>query len=330
MTLKVALIYNDPQPDRYGVMGESKAEMGVIDEVKAVSQALDDLHYEYILMPLRPPLSQVKRALSMTKADVVFNLFEGFDGNPETEARIAEILTDLKLIFTGCPAPALGLALDKAKTKRLLSEAGISTPPYQILSPLDLKTFHLNFPCLVKPVNEDASHGLSEDSVVNNLKNLKKQVEKICGGFGGQALVEEFLNGREFNTVVMGNKRLGISAISEIVFTLPPDKPRILTFASKWDEGSLYYINTKAHCPAQIKAVEQARITKLAKAAFRITGCRGYARVDFREGQPGQIYVLEVNPNPDITPGAGASLQAAAAGLNYSQFIDRILHLALQ
>jgi len=330
VTLKVALIYNDPQPDRYGTMGESKAELGVLDEVKAVSKALDELHYEYILMPLRPPLTKVKRALQLIKADVVFNLFEGFDGSPESECRIAEMLAELKLPCTGCPSAALDLALDKARTKKLLSEAGISTPQYQILTPAELKTFNLNFPCLVKPVNEDASHGLSEDSVVYNLIDLKKQVEKICSGFGGQALVEEFLNGREFNTVVMGNKRLTLPAVSEIVFTLPPDKPRILTFASKWDENSLYYINTKAHCPAQITAREQTRITKLAKSAFRITGCRGYARVDFREGQPGRFCVLEVNPNPDITPGSGAALQAATAGLTYSRFIDRILHLALQ
>lgn len=330
MQLKVALIYNDPQPDRYGALGESKAELGVLDEVKAVSQALDELHYEYVLIPLRPPLASVKRALQLIKADAVFNLFEGFDGRPETESQVAEMLAELKLPFTGCPAPALALALDKAETKKLLSEAGISTPRYRILTAAETGDFDLAFPCLVKPVSEDASHGLAEDSVVHNPTGLKKQVEKVCAAFGGQALVEEFLNGREFNTVVIGNERLTIPAVSEIVYTLPPDKPRILTFASKWDEDSLYYKNTQAHCPAEITAAERARIVKLAKAAFRITGCRGYARVDFREGRPGRFYVLEVNPNPDITPGAGASLQIAAAGLTYSQFIDRILHLALQ
>jgi D-alanine-D-alanine ligase len=330
VTLKVALIYNDPQPDRYGALGESKAELGVLDEVKAVGRALEELCYKYVLVPLRPPLAEVKHSLSLIKSDVVFNLFEGFDGSPETESQVAEMLADLKLPFTGCPAPALALALDKAKTKELLSEAGIPTPRYRILAPPGLPEFDLTFPCLVKPVNEDASHGLSEDSVVYEMAALRKQVEKICASFGGQALVEEYLDGREFNTVVIGNRRLTIPAVSEIVYTLPPDKPRILTFAAKWDEDSLYYIHTKAHCPAEICAAEQARIEKLAKAAFRVTGCLGYARVDFREGQRGKFYVLEVNPNPDITPGAGASLQIASAGLIYSQFIDRVLHLALQ
>ena len=330
MKLKIALIYNDPQPDRYGALGESQAELGVLEEVKAVSQALDELRYEYVLIPLSPPLTRVKRALQLIKTDVVFNLFEGFDGSPETEGLVADMLAELGLAFTGCPAAALKLALDKARTKKLLSEAGISTPQYQILTPLNLPAFNLAFPCLIKPVNEDASHGLSEDSVVTNFTALKKQVEKICANFGGQALVEEFLNGREFNTVVMGNKRLTVPAVSEIDYTLPPDKPRILTFASKWDENSLYYANTKVQCPAHITAQEYARIARLAKAAFRIIGCRGYARTDIREGQPGDFYILEVNPNPDITPGSGAPRQAEAAGQSYSQFIDKILRMALR
>ena len=330
MPLKVALIYNDPIPDRYGAMGESKAELGVLDEVQAVSNALQDLKYGYFLIPLKPPLSKVKRVLQSIKADVVFNLFEGFDGSPETEGQIAEMLTKLKLPFSGCPAAALSLALDKARTKKLLSEAGIKTPQFQILTPSNIETFHLTFPSLVKPVGEDASHGLCEDSVVYNLTALAKQVERICACFGGRALVEEFLNGREFNTVVMGNKHLTNPAVSEIDYTLPLDKPRILTFSSKWDEGSLYYNNTRVQCPAQITTAERARIAKLAKAAFRITGCRGYARADIREGKPGEFYVLEVNPNPDITPGSGAARQAEAAGFTYSQFIDKILRLALK
>ncbi len=117
--------------------------------------------------------------------------------------------------------------------------------------------------------------------------------------------------------------------ISEIVYTLPPDKPRILTFSAKWDEASMYYINSKAVCPANISDKEQAAIIRIAKAAFRLTGCRGYARVDLRQDKAGQFKVLEVNPNPDITPGSGAALQAATAGMSYSQFIKKIIHYAL-
>ncbi len=326
--LRVALIYNAPEPDRYQAMGESKAELGVMDEVRAVSQALAELDYSCIPVPLSPPLAGVKQALAQIRADVIFNLFEGFDGSPETEGQVAALLAETGTPFTGCPAPALTLALDKFRTKQILSAAGIATPKCQVLSPQDLGAFSLSFPCIVKPLAEDASHGISEDSVVYDLPGLQKQLEKICRLFGGQALVEEFVDGREFNTTVMGTRRLTIPAISEIVYTLPPGKPRVLTFDAKWEEESLYFVNTKTVCPAPISAPEAQEIGRIAKAAFRLTGCRGYARADFRQDARGKFTVLEVNPNPDITPGSGAALQAATAGLSYSRFVEKIISFA--
>jgi D-alanine-D-alanine ligase len=328
--LKVAIIYNEPEPDRYQTMGESKAELGVMDEVKAVSQALIDLHYSSLLIPLRPPLEQVKKKLQALEAEVIFNLFEGFDGCPETEGKVAGMLAELKIPFTGCPDSALTLALDKARTKELLEKSGIPTPRYQILKQGNIATFHLDYPCIVKPLGEDASHGISEESLVSDFASLEKQTRKICVLFGGKALVEEYIDGREFNTTVMGNGRLTIPAISEIVFTLPPDKPRILTYDAKWEENSLYFDNTRAVCPAQISLEEQKKIGQIAKAVFKLLGCRGYARVDFRQDKAGNFKVLEVNPNPDITPGSGAALQATTAGLTYSQFTEKIIRLALK
>lgn len=332
MRLNVAVVYNQPEADRYQAMGENRAELGVLDEVKAVRHSLDELGCFSLLVPLRPPLEQVLPVLKHLKnlrAEIIFNLFEGFDGRPETESAVAGMLAELKIPFTGCPASALALALDKAGAKFLLDRAGIPTPRYQVLNPDNISTFNLDYPCIIKPLAEDASHGLSEESVVHDKEALDKQVRQISRFFGGQALVEEFINGREFNTTVMGNRQLIIPAISEIVYTLPPDKPRILTFESKWAENSLYYKNTKAVCPAHISPAEQQEISRIAKAAFHLTGCRGYARVDLRQDSRGRFRVLEINPNPDITPGAGAALQAAAAGLSYTAYIQKIIALAM-
>ncbi len=328
--MKVAIIYNQPDSDRYHALGESKAELGVLDEVNAVSQALDELKYPHLSIPLRPPLESVKKQLRALEADVIFNLFEGFDGCPETESEVAEMLAERKIPFTGCPAAALKVALDKARTKELFVKSGIPTARYQVLSPENLATFGLSFPCIVKPLAEDASHGITEDSVVADYTALAKQLAKVCKLYGGKALVEEYVDGREFNTTVMGNARLRVPAISEIVFTLPADKPRVLTFEGKWEENSLYFDNTRAVCPADISLQERDAIQKIAKAAFRLVGCRGYARVDFRQDKAGKFKVLEVNPNPDITPGSGAALQAATAGMTYSQFIERIICLAFK
>jgi D-alanine-D-alanine ligase len=328
--MNITLIFNEPEVDRYQAMGESKAELGVIAEVKAVCQALIEMDHQLTLVSLRPPMEDVRRKLAGIKADVVFNLFEGFDGRPETEPEVARLLFELNLSFSGCPASSLELALDKEKAKTLLSQAGLPTPAYQILSPQTISDFKLEFPCIVKPVADDASHGITEESVVNDGDSLARQVKKVSHLFGGKALVEEYIDGREFNTTVIGNRELTVLGISEIVYTLPPEKPRILTFSAKWDEESAYYLNSKAVCPADINLKESQQIAELARSAARLLGCRGYARVDFRQDRQGNIKILEVNPNPDITPGAGAALQAAACGLTYRQFIDRIVQSALE
>jgi len=327
---KVAIVYNEPSPCRYYAMGEEKAVLGILDEVVAVHKALSDLGYPVIRVPMLPPLEQARARLKTLEADLVFNLFEGFDGCPETEAVVANILSELGLPYTGCPGAALVLALDKAKTKTLLGASGIDIPRYQLLSPETISMFHLGYPCIVKPCGEDASHGLLEESVVNDLASLEKQVARVSKLFGGEALVEEFVEGREFNVTVLGNGELTVLPISEIVYSLPPLMPRILTFAAKWEPDSVYFQGTKAICPAEIEEEEKEHIVATARAVFRLVGCRGYTRVDMRLDSQGRLKVLEVNPNPDISPDSGAVRQAKAAGMTYNQFIEQIALFALE
>jgi D-alanine-D-alanine ligase len=328
--LKIAIIFNQPSSDRYGDMGESKAVASVLEEVKPVHRALTELGYSVVKIPLRPPLELVEEKLRALEADLVFNLFEGFEGRPETEATVADMLCGLGIPFTGNPPSTLSLALDKAKAKAILESDGVRTPKYQSLSPENLHLFHLNFPCIVKPLGEDASHGLSEESVVNNLDQLTKQVTRISQLFRGGTLVEEFLEGREFNVTVLGNKEPITLPVAEMIYYLPPELPKLLTFAAKWHEESLYYKGTRATCPAEIGEQEREQISQTALTAFKLLGCRGYARVDMRLDAEEVPNVLEVNPNPDISPGYGAARQAKAAGLTYSQLIEKIVMFALE
>lgn len=330
MRPEIAIIYNEPLADRYSDMGESKAEFGVLDEVEAVHQALAASGYSALRVPLRPPLNQVREVLRGLRADLIFNLFEGFDGQPETEAAVADILAELGLPYTGCPGPALALALDKTRAKAALGAWGIGTPRGQLLTPETLSTFHLSYPCIVKPCKEDASHGLSPESVVNDPASLERQVAKVSQLFGGKALVEEFLEGREFNATVLGNGEPIALPISELVYTLPPTMPRLCTFSAKWEPDSIYYQGTNVVCPAEIGAELREEIAETVVAAFRIVGCRGYARVDMRLDSEGRLRVLEVNPNPDISPEYGAARQARAAGISYDQLIEKIIMLALE
>jgi len=328
--LKIAIIFNQPSSDRYSEMGESKAVAGVLEEVRPVYRALSELGHSVTKVPLRPPLEHVREKLKAISAELVFNLFEGFEGLPQTEATVAAMLSELGIPFTGNPPSTLSLALDKAKAKAILESDGVRTPRYQSLSPENLYLFHLNFPCIVKPLGEDASHGLSEESVVNNLDQLEKQVTKISQLFEGGTLVEEFLEGREFNVTVLGNKEPLTLPVAEMVYYLPPELPRLLTFAAKWQEESLYYKGTRATCPAEIGEQERELISQTALTAFKLLDCRGYARVDMRMDAEEMPNVLEVNPNPDISPGYGAARQAKAAGLTYSQLIEKIVMFALE
>lgn len=329
MPFKIAILYNEPESSRYSIMGEDKAIAGVLESVGAIQQALTELSHAVTRVSLRPPMSQAKKKLEKLDCQIVFNLFEGFNGSPETEAEIAEILDDTGIPYTGCPPEALSIALDKSKTKSLLKSSGIKTPAYQLLNHGNLRTFNLNYPCIVKPCNEDASHGMDEESVVREYASLETQVEKVSKLFGGSTLVEEFLSGREFNATVIGNKQLTVLPVSEISYSLPESMPKILTFAAKWEKDSIYYEGTKPRCPAEINGNLQSQITEICKNSFKLLKCRGYARVDMRQDSAGQVHVLEVNPNPDISPDSGAALQAKTAGMTYNQFMERIAMLAI-
>jgi D-alanine-D-alanine ligase len=327
---RIAIIYNTPNPDLYSTTVEKKASLAILGGVDAVHQALLESGYSVACLPLLPPLESARESLKCLKADLVFNLFEGFDGCPETESTVANLLSELRLTYTGCPGSALSLGLDKVKTKARLAAIGIDTPRYQLLGPKTVSLFHLNYPCIVKPCAEDGSNGISEESVVHDFASLERQVTTVSKCFGRKALVEEFVDGREFNITVLGANEPKALPASEIVYSLPPEIPRILSFPAKWDPQSIYFERTKAVCPAEIDTELRERIIQTALIAFRLLGSRGYARIDFRLDTKGQLKVIELNPNPDISPDAGAALQAQAAGMTYNQFIEQIVQLALE
>jgi D-alanine-D-alanine ligase len=330
MPAVIAIIYNQPVASAYTNRNEQAAEDGVLVEVAAVDKALESSGYKTSKIALALPLEQTYDKLSQIKADIVFNLFEGFSGFPETESDIVKRLESLKLRYTGSPAATLKLALDKSATKKRLTEAGIRTPVFQMLDEANLAYFNLAFPCIVKPNADDASHSLTVKSVVNDFNSLKEMVSEVSRTYSNKALVEEYIDGREFNMTVMGNTTLTPLPVSEICFSLPEGLPKILNYESKWETDSLYYKGTKPQCPAKINAEEKKEIIDTALKSYTATGCCGYARVDMRMDESGRVYVLEVNPNPDISPDAGAGIQAVAAGMSYNEFIQKIVQLTME
>ena len=330
MTLKVAIIYNDPFTDEPNRAGEEEAIVGVLEEVFAVRDALKELKYDWEQVVLHKPLEDVHKIISSIRADVIFNLFEGYDDSPQSEPLVAHMMEEMGRRFTGNPSPVLELTLDKARTKEVLKQHGVGTPDYQVLSPQTLDSFCLPFPCIVKPRDEDASHGLLPENVVHDREQLSRQVQRISGEYRGYALVEEFIDGREFNASVIGGRELELIEMSEITYTLPPELPRILTFESKWFEGTPYYKGTGVQCPAEVSPALRQTIKDTVLASCRAVGIRGYARVDMRQDEKGNIRVLEVNANPDLSPELGIALQSEKHGWSYSTLIRKIIDLALE
>ncbi len=327
---EITIIYNTPDLDACITIVEKKASLRIVSDVNFVHQALQKIGFRVSCLPLKPPLQSAIRRLESIKADLIFNLFEGFESQPETEAIVADFLARLGIPYTGCTGTALSLASDKAAVKTLLQAAGINTPKYQVLEPTTLHLFALDFPCIVKPRSQHGSLGICEASVVYNFAALEKQVMTTSQRFRDRAIVEEFIEGREFNITILGTRPPETLPISEIKYSLPQGMPPILTFSAKWDPESLYFKHTTPQCPAEIDHALEQHITTITRTAFEILGNRGYARIDLRLDKKGEPKVLELNPNPDISPDSGATLQARVAGMDYEQFIEKLVQLALE
>ncbi|MEM1606697.1 MAG: ATP-grasp domain-containing protein [Candidatus Bathyarchaeia archaeon] len=309
------------------------AEEEVLDQVKAVQEALEKLSVNYQLLPVRDDIEEVIKGLKSYKPDVVINLCEGFMGDSSLEMHIPSILEIMRIPYTGSPPLTLGLCQNKGLAKAVLRAYGVSTPNYRVITtreniPEDAEG--LSPPLMVKPLREDASIGISRRSFVRNHMELKSQVERIISLYGQPALVEEYISGREFNVSILGNEKPIILPISEIIFDFN-DEPKIVDYAAKWIKESEEYAKTRPVCPAELSGEIKSRVENAALKAYKILGCRDYARVDIRlESKTETPYILEVNPNPDISPEAGFTRSLRAAGIPFEDFIKRILDFALE
>lgn len=328
--MRVAVVYNVPTPSRYHSIGEGVAVDSVMEAVEAVVTALEGLGHETRELGLRPPLSEAVARLRVLDDALVFNLFEGFAGRPDTEWLVAQKLERLRLAFTGASSECLALCLDKALTKERLAASGVSTPAYQLLRPEDARSLSLGFPVIVKPHKEDASHGCTSESVVHDFEGLERQVSAVARGYGGCALAEAFLDGREFNASVLGGRHPMVLPPSEVVYAEDFPGPRLLTYAAKWLPQDPAYVGSRVVCPAPVSDVMRLEIEGVALAAWRAVGSPPYARVDLRCDQKGSPHVLEVNPNPDLSPQTGMANQARAAGMEYGSLIQAIVAMAIE
>jgi D-alanine-D-alanine ligase len=303
--------------------GEAPGHDNIRETVDDAERVLAGLGYETVRIPVVSPRS-VARAVRAARPDVVVNLVEGLRGDADGEGRVARALARTGVPFTGCDGEALELALDKARAKERLAGWGLPVPRGVVME-RPRAAEGLAFPLMVKCLREDASLGIGDASVVRSAAELERQVRAVVRTFRQPALVEEYLEGREFNVAVVG-PRPTVLPVSEIDFSgLPPGKPRIVSYAAKWASGSEEDRGTVPQCPADLPAPAAARIRGLALRAFRVCGLRDYARIDIRTDAAGKPFILEVNPNPDLSPDAGLARSARAHGWPWEDLLGRLV-----
>ena len=341
--VKVAVLYNESDPEMYKKTSDTEVvdlefktyfevdKTTPMEEYDYVVEKLKSVGFNAYSLNIKDDINLLLKHLTEEKPDVIFNLIEIYKDNPRLEMNIVGLYELLGIPYTGAPAMGLANCQNKVLAKRLLSSAGIRIPHFFIVYVKSTKYPHrLKYPLLVKPAFEDASVGIENESIVSNGKQLRKRIEHVLKQFNQPALVEEFIEGRELNVAVMGDRRLRVLPISEIDFSQMPDHlHNIVSFQAKWDPHHESYHKTIPICPAPLPKNIEKRAKELAFRAFKVMGCRDYARVDMRLSKNNKLYVLEVNPNPDITEGAGFMRSAQHAGMTYAQALKRIVKYAL-
>ncbi len=274
--------------------------------------------------------NRVARKILAKSPNCVFNLFEGFSDASWLEIRFANILEQTGIPYTGNRPGTLALCLDKDLARKKLREAGLPVAKGTCVLPGYEPSFvrSLEFPLFVKPRMEDSSVGIDSRSFVEDREDLFRLLDERLVHYPDGLIVEEFLEGREYNAGFAGYHPYELMAVSSIDYRLPEGEPAFLGYDSKWEPESSDYRNTASVAEEGLDATTRKEIIRVSRVAGKVMGCSGYFRVDLREHR-GRICILEVNPNPDINTDSGFAKQAARKGSGYGEIAEKLVRIAV-
>jgi D-alanine-D-alanine ligase len=330
--LKVLVLMHEdlvPPLDLSGLTEKDTADYRT--EVDVIA-ALGELGHEVVKLGVGSDLGPIRQAFAELQPDVAFNLLVHFHGVAVYDQHVVSYLELLRKRYTGCNPRGLMLARDKALSKQLLAYHRIRVPRF-VVFPMGRKVRRrgkVPYPLVVKSLNEEASLGISQASLVTSDEKLKERVEFMHETFGVDVIAEEYIEGREFYLGIIGNDRLQTFPLWELILDkLPDHAPRIATAKVKWDLDyqKKYKIDTER--AKELPAGMEEQITKTCTRIYRALKLTGYARIDLRVAENGNVYALEANPNPDLQAREDLAMSAKAVGVEYPELIQRILNLGI-
>jgi D-alanine-D-alanine ligase len=321
------LLPPDTVPDGTDIEGAPwRTEYDVISTLRAMGQEVQPLR-------VHDDLGDIRRTSAEWKPHIAFNLLEGFDDLTIFDQNVVSHLELLKLSYTGCNPRGLLLARDKSLSKKLLAYHRIRVPEFEVFRigrPVR-RPRRLAFPLIVKSLTQEASIGISQASVVDSDEKLAERVNFIHQSIGTAAIVEQYIEGRELYVGLMGNQALQSLPVWELFFTnMPPDAKRIATDRVKWSVKYQKKYGIESGPAKELPANTADAIQHICKRTYRALELSGYARIDLRLDEGGNVWVLEANPNPQIAKGEDFAASAEKLGIGYEALLQRIVNLGLR
>jgi D-alanine-D-alanine ligase len=298
-----------------------------------VMAALGTLGYTAEHLAIFDDVDLVRQKMESFEPHVLFNLVEQFKNNPGFDQNIVSLLEMQGVPFTGCGSTGLTLCKHKGISKKILGHHGIPTPNFVVIPRGQRigRSRQLKFPILVKPVKDEASYGISQASLVKDEDQFRDRVAFIHEKHKSDVIAEEYIDGRELYVSILGNTRLQVFPIRELVFReVPPNEPKIATYKAKWDEEYRKRWGLDGQFAEDLDPALVTEIKKMCKDIYRLLTIDGYARIDLRLAPDNKIYFIEANPNPHLAADEDFAQSAEKAGLKYPQLINAIIRLGMK
>jgi len=298
-----------------------------------VLAALAELGHTVEHLAIFDDLNLLQQKLDSFQPNIIFNLADQFKNNRAFDQNIASFMEMHGVVFTGCGSTGLTLCKHKAISKKILGYHRIRVPEFTVIprGKRCIRPARLKFPILIKPLKEEASYGISQASFVETDEQFKERVQFIHEKHDNDVIAEEYIAGREFYVSLLGNHRLDVFPIRELLFKeVPPDEPKIATYRAKWDEEYRKRWGLQNQFAENLDPALARKIVQTCKRIYRLLTIDGYARVDLRVTSANEIYFIEANPNPILAADEDFAQSALKSGLTYPQLIERIIRTGLK